>query len=146
TTVDALGSLLQQAAPVPPERVVHLGTQPADVADGQGATADTASWVEALKGGGALAGAALPPHGGPLPPRLAVVGRGDASMIARSLAEVRVPALLVGVAWLFTVAAEHLLSEQLELRRHDSEIARASEERAAQAEVRAVELLAQQLL
>jgi NHLM bacteriocin system ABC transporter ATP-binding protein len=146
TTVDALGGLLQEASAVPSERIVRLGERPADVADGQSATVEAASWVETLRGGAALAGAALPSRGGPLPPRLAVHGKGDASMVARPLTQVRVPALLVGVAWLFAVAAEHVLSEQLELQDRDSELARASGDRAEQAEVRAVELLAQQLL
>ena len=146
TTVDALGSILQEAAAVPPERVIHLGEQPADVGDGQAATVETASWVDAVRGRAALAGAALPSRGGPLPPRLAVSGRGGTSMVARPLTAVRVPALLAGVAWLFAVAAEHVLRRQLEARSRDSELARATEERAAQAEVTAVELLAQELL
>ena len=55
------------------------------------------------------------------------------------------PALLAGVAWLFTVTAERVLDQHAELGRRDAEIARASEARAQEAELRAVELLAEEL-
>jgi NHLM bacteriocin system ABC transporter ATP-binding protein len=144
-TVHALGGLLEQAAAVPAERVVHLREQPSPVRDGEGATVETTSWVEAVAGAATLAGAFIPSRGAPLPPRLAVLGRGDASITARPLTQAPVPALLVGIAWLSAVAAEHVLGEHAELSRRDAELARASEERAQEAELRAVELLAEQL-
>jgi NHLM bacteriocin system ABC transporter ATP-binding protein len=144
-TVQALGGLLQQAAAVPPERVVHLGEHPSQVADGQGATVETTAWVEAVRGAATLAEVFLPARGAPLSPRLAVLGARGASIAARPLAQVPVSALLVGIAWLFTVSAQQVLGRHAELGRRDADLARASDERAQEAELSAVELLAQEL-
>ena len=144
-TVQALGQMLQEEAAVPPERVVHLGERPSHVADGQGATVETTSWVEPVRGAATLAGVFLPAWGAPLSPRVAVFGARGASVAARPLAQVPVPALLVGIAWLFTVTAERVLGRHVQLGRREADIARASEERAQEAELRALQLLAEEL-
>src|SRR4029079_8418681 len=66
-TVHGLGELLQPAAAVPPERVVHLGQRPSRVADGQGATVESTTWVEAVRRAATLAGVVVPSRGAPLP-------------------------------------------------------------------------------
>lgn len=145
TTVDALGRLLQSGVAVPRERVVHLEARPSLVRDGEGATVDVTRWVEAITGEAALAGTVLPPGGAPVAARLSIFSEGEAVVVARSLSDVPVPALLDGIEWLFTVAGRQVLSDQGDRRRREADVARVSEERAQEAELRAVELLAEQL-
>ena len=127
------------AAAVRRNAVVHLGERPSQVAEAEGATVESTAWVEAVGGAATLAGVVLPSRGSPAAGaagRLRGTRRLDP--FARPPAQ-PVPALLAGVAWLFTVTAERVL-DQHERRRRDAELARASEARAQEAELRAVEL------
>lgn len=144
-TVDALGRVLQSAATLPPERIVHLGSEPSAVPAGHGAMVEASAWVQAVSGVVSLAGAAVPPAGAPVARRLALIADGDASIVARPLEEVPLPSLLAGIEWLLAVGAHHVLSALVARERREAELARASEDHAQEAELRAVRLLAEQL-
>jgi NHLM bacteriocin system ABC transporter ATP-binding protein len=144
-TAEALGELLQRASRPPAERVVRLERQPEAVPNGHVAVVETTAWVQPAAGVLVLGGAALPREGAPLPPRIPLVGELDAVARAAPIDEVPIPRLVGGIEWLFDVAADQVVSANARRQRLDAEQALVANERAHEAERRAVRLLAEEL-
>jgi NHLM bacteriocin system ABC transporter ATP-binding protein len=144
-TAERLGDLLRSAALLPPEHVIRLESRPSSIPSGGGAMVDTTAWVDLLAGGLGLAGIPVPAEGAPVAPRLALSSEHDSVALTRPIDEVSIPALIPGVEWLFGVAAGHVLSASADRERLEAEQALTTDERAREAEARAVQLLAEEL-
>lgn len=144
-TAEALGDLLRPAAPLPPDRIVRLERRPSSIPGGSAAVVEATSWVELVAGSLGLAGADLPAGGAPVVPRLVLLSEHDSVALARPIGELPVATVIEGIGWLFGVAAGLVVAASARRERRDAEQALNAIARANEAEVTAVQLLAEEL-